>query len=298
MFERLKFKRRPDSASSSSVALPGPKAEATPEESALFSVPSSTFVLPPPHLLSSTGMPVSTSSISSSLVYSNCNGNNDSGHGLGRSSSCGSAHLRQKASLTSLNNYSNNAEGVGHLFATMSPVIPYSQDPALDTTHYYKVPIPTVDDDNTIKVPVADTTGRLRSQTTTSYDQHNNITSTVMTPSVSAPALATDAEKRSSQGPKINPATKPSAGSFVGAIVTSATPSSTIEFESSNNSSSSTINANITNNTGVPASSASSATPSRSSSTSNRGGAGMSTSGSFTPVSATPPMTPRMAPNE
>jgi hypothetical protein len=44
----------------------------------------------------------------------------------------------------------------------------------------------------------------------------------------------------------------------------------------------------------IPVSTTSSASPSRSSSTSNRGGAGVSTGGSFTPQSATPPMTPRM----
>ncbi|KAK3818855.1 MAG: hypothetical protein J3Q66DRAFT_338703 [Benniella sp.] len=300
----LKFKRKSDPP----VVPPGPKTEATTEEVTAFSLHP--FIhAPPQHSFSFTGAPVSVStpSIPSTLYNNTSSSNIDSvhGHNLVRSGSSGSAHLRQKASLTSLNNIYhssagfdnsvlNNAGGVVYPFATM-PLVTPAQDSAADVIQSYKVPVQT---DDIIGI---------HSQTSTYFSHQSSSTNATMTPSTPSP-VAIDADRRSSQGPKINPATKPSAGSFVGAVVTSATPiSSDIEFVSisSNSSTSSTStgtsSATVTvNNAGgaVPTSSASSATPSRSSSTSNRGGAGRSTTGSFTPVSATPPMTPRMGHSE
>ncbi|KAF9364327.1 hypothetical protein BGX34_001865 [Mortierella sp. NVP85] len=297
----LKFKRKSDPP----VVPPGPKAEATSEEDAAFLHP---FIpAPPQHSSSFTGAPVSvsTSSIPSTLYNTSSNIDSVHGHKLVRSGSSGSAHLRQKASLTSLNNnyhssagfdnsVLNNTGGVVYPFATM-PLVTPAQDSAADVIQGYKVPVQT---DDIIGI---------HSQTSTYFSHQSSSTNAAMTPSTPSP-VAIDADRRSSQGPKINPATKPSAGSFVGAVVTSATPiSSDIEFVSisSNSSTSSagtsTSSATVTvNNAGgvVPTSSASSATLSRSSSTSNRGGAGRSTTGSFTPVSATPPLTPRMGHSE
>ncbi|KAI8353026.1 hypothetical protein B0O80DRAFT_452933 [Mortierella sp. GBAus27b] len=304
MFERLKFtKKKTDAAlPSSQGVLPGPKAEATPEESAAFSFPTIH-----PSLLA--GMQAPVSSTPSPTAYYTTNSNIDSGYGLGRSISSGSAHLRQKASLTSLNNNYrnsagpdipslNNTDGVGHSLAHLSLMTP-AQDSAASVIQNYKVPLGVED----AQFYVPDTP----SQASTAYSHYTSTMNATLTPTTPTPVSVTDTDKRSSQGPKINPATKPSAGSFVGAIVTSATPiSSSIELvsnsisASSNSSSSSdiTVTPNNANNSGVPASSTSSATPSRSSSTSNRGGARMSPTGSFTPVSATPPLTPRMAHNE
>ncbi|KAF9432383.1 hypothetical protein BGZ76_010884 [Entomortierella beljakovae] len=155
----------------------------------------------------------------------------------------------------------------------------------------YKEPLEGGDD---IKVPVSDAVAeRVRSNTYNTYGVGHNInnastttsgSNTFISPSTSTLAVTGDNEKRNSHGPRINAATKPSAGSFATATVTTS-PSPGSELAPNTNN---TFGSNV-----VPASATSSATPSRSSSTSNRGGAGVST-GSFTPLSVTPPLTPRL----
>ncbi|KAF9286250.1 hypothetical protein BGZ68_003089 [Mortierella alpina] len=194
---------------------------------------------------------------------------------LGRSSSNGSSHLQQKTSLTSLNNLYNSHH---HSRSNLNLMNNTNGD------DNYKVPLE--DNSCSIKVPIPDTEDRPRSQTINNFSQYQQDNGHHSTTSH-------DSERRSSQGPKTNPATKPAVGTFAGATVTSAPPS---DMPSVGPASSGVTPSPASASTPVSAyaSAASSATPSRSSSTSNRGGAGIST-GSFTPLSATPPLTPRLA---
>ncbi|CAO3563926.1 unnamed protein product [Mortierella alpina] len=187
---------------------------------------------------------------------------------LGRSSSNSSTHLlQQKTSLTSLNNlYDSHHHSRSNLNLMNT----------MDGDVNYKVPLE--DNSCSIKVPIPDTEDRPRSQTINNFSQYQQDNSH-------------DSERRSSQGPRTNLATKPAVGTFAGATVTS-TPPSDIVGPSSTGVTPSPGSASTP--ASAYASAASSATPSRSSSTSNRGGAGIST-GSFTPLSATPPLTPRLA---
>ncbi|KAF9107292.1 hypothetical protein BGX27_008799 [Mortierella sp. AM989] len=214
----------------------------------------------------------------------------------------GSAQLHFKASLTSLNSpANNNINSYNNNFNNNNNNNYYYNNTFQNNTNgLYSLPInhqeqsykvPLEGGDN-VKVPVSDVVAeRIRSNTITGYSfshGHNNnnnnssnASNTFTSPSASTPTTSIESERRHSLGPKINPATKPAVGTF--AVATVATPPL----------SGSDIMTNINSIAGasaVPASAVSSATPSRSSSTSNRL-AGVS-SGSFTPLSATPPMTP------
>ncbi|KAF9978249.1 hypothetical protein BGZ75_010087 [Mortierella antarctica] len=193
---------------------------------------------------------------------------------LGRSSSNGSTHLlQQKTSLTSLNNlYDSHHHSRSNLNLMNNT----------KGNDNYKVPLE--DNSCSIKVPIPDTEDRPRSQTINNFSQYQQD---------SSQHTSHDSERRSSQGPRTNLATKPAVGTYAGATVTSTPPPDT----PSVGPASSGVTPSPASASAPPsayASAASSATPSRSSSTSNRGGAGIST-GSFTPLSATPPLTPRLA---
>ncbi|KAF8978253.1 hypothetical protein BGZ46_006660 [Entomortierella lignicola] len=212
------------------------------------------------------------------LVLSPTHSNTAPTDTLHRNGSNGSSQIHSKASFTSLNNYNYN----NNLLNNTNHI----QSLAIDgPDQSYKVPLEGGDN---VKVPVSDPVAERARSNTFGYG-HNNITNsnngsnnTYMLPSTSNPITAiSESERRNSQVPKINPATKPSAGAFTTATVTSI-PISGLEPVTNTNSTAA-----------VPASAASSATPSRSSSTSNRGYTGVST-GSFTPLSVTPPMTPHL----
>ncbi|KAF9946972.1 hypothetical protein BGZ72_010987 [Mortierella alpina] len=193
---------------------------------------------------------------------------------LGRSSSHGSTHrLQQKTSLSSLNNLYNSHHHSRSNFDLINNT---------NGDDNYKVPLE--DNSCSIKVPIPETEDRPRSQTINNFSQyqqdHHSPTSH-------------ESERRSSQGPRTNPATKPAVGTFAGATVTS-TPPSDVPGVGSSSGGITPSPASASTPASAYASATSSATPSRSSSTSNRGGAGIST-GSFTPLSATPPLTPRLA---
>ncbi|KAF9358295.1 hypothetical protein BGX26_002094 [Mortierella sp. AD094] len=273
----IKFKKKADSTSPSS-AESGPKAE-----SASIPTPFS-----PPPSVSTTPMVLSPPSSSTSPTDA-----------LRRSGSNGSSQPQFKTNLTSLNNPNNNNNYYYNNNTMMNNNNGFHSLSINDHEQSYKVPLDGGDD---VKVPVSDTVAeRIRSNTFGSYAYgHNSIANTninnfnnninnsnvYMSPSASTPATTiSESERRNSQGPKINPATKPAAGTFAAATVTS-TPISGPDFMTNANNNTATVG-------GVPTSAASSATPSRSSSTSNRGGAGVST-GSFTPLSVTPPMTPHL----
>ncbi|KAF9559823.1 hypothetical protein EC968_006459 [Mortierella alpina] len=190
---------------------------------------------------------------------------------LGRSSSNGSTHLQQKTSLTSLNNLYNSHHSRSNLNL-------------MNNTNGDNYKVPLEDNSCSIKVPIPDTEDRPRSQTINNFSQYQQDNSH---------HTSHDPERRSSQGPRTNPATKPAVGSFAGATVTS-TPLPDVPSVGPSSTGVTPSPASASTPASAYASAASSATPSRSSSTSNRGGAGIST-GSFTPLSATPPLTPRLA---
>ncbi|ORZ21878.1 hypothetical protein BCR41DRAFT_22837 [Lobosporangium transversale] len=302
MFERLKFKKKTD------PVQPGPKAEASPT---LESVSS----LPPP-----------SSTSSDALGRSDSNGSNGSDGSSARHTS-----LHLKASLTSLNNNSTNSR-----YSTPNTHYSLYDSPMLsnvnsNTTTEINYKVPLEDTPEKIKVPISISNegivDRVRSNTFGAYGSHNSFINSVnnansnitlphnvgnnglgvgnnsinntnnnatMASSTSAPSM-TGSEgigddntcsswRSSSQGPKINAATKPVVGAFSVATGSSIIPP------------------DLSERSIVPiASSNSSATPSRSSSTSNRGdgvgATGVSSAESFTPVSATPPMTPRLVHN-
>ncbi|KAF9925486.1 hypothetical protein FBU30_004738 [Linnemannia zychae] len=163
----------------------------------------------------------------------------------------------------------------------------------------YKVPLENVD--MNVKVPVIDPSTRPNGSHTCSNNSSNSNVSNGSsngTSSASRDSLdwRTTPANSTQQAPRTIAATKPTGG-----VLATATVNSSGEYAGSNTANHTHYNnANNTPIAGqagtVPASATSSACPSRSSSTSNRGGAGMSTGGSFTPQSATPPMTPRTAP--
>ncbi|KAF9173748.1 hypothetical protein BGX21_007837 [Mortierella sp. AD011] len=261
----IKFKRKEKADSTSTPVESGPKAEST----SLSSTPSANTT---PMILSPSS---STTSPTDAIHLSGSNG---------------SSQLQFKTSLTSLNNSNNNNNHYNNN-TMINNNNGFHSLSINDRERNYKIPLDGGDD---VKVPVSDAVAeRIRSNTFGSYTYGHsgianaNINNTIsnsinnsnvyMSPSAAIPAtIISENERRNSQGPKINPATKPAAGTFAAATVTG-----TPDFM---------INANNTATVGgVPTSAASSATPSRSSSTSNRGAAG-----SFTPLSVTPPMTPHL----
>ncbi|KAI1317594.1 hypothetical protein EDD11_008164 [Mortierella claussenii] len=298
MFERLKFKKKTDS-----VATLKPPSSSS----------SATVASPEP-----------TPTATDALVRSDSNSSGSSS-GSVQSHSMPTHQLYHKASLTSLNNamLNNDTNSAGDATTTTATdTTAYAHDHnsrTNSTSNSYKVPLEDAEDK--IKVPILfDTVERVRSHTFNSYGSYatnpttiasygsnsslgrtmhvsspgingsinNDSSNSNMVPSTSVPALVgnegcdSNSRRSSSQGPKTNAATKPAVGTFAAATVT-ATPISALSNLGATNT-----NSNTHNNHTSPGSADSSATPSRSSSTSNKG------VGFFTPVSATPPMTPQL----
>jgi hypothetical protein len=225
-----------------------------------------------------------------------------------RSPSDSSNHnLHLKTSYTSMHNHYNPYN------TTASASTNYMMGGAHDTNNNNNYKVPLESNDANVKVPVSDsrptsshTYSNISSNSTASnYTTTSNGSNGGLNRNISAGRDSSDWRTNNSnnhsqhtQAPRTIAATKPTVGAFAAATVNSTGdyPATT---SSSNNNYAHYINNNNANNGqgGVATvSTTSSASPSRSSSTSNRAGAGVSTGGSFTPQSATPPMTPRMVP--
>ncbi|KAG0297276.1 hypothetical protein BGZ98_000650, partial [Dissophora globulifera] len=306
MFDRLKFKKKAGPAASSSAAassagtavtvLPGPKAEA---EDAAFA-PSAAHASAASPLLASTPP---ASSLNADLARSGSNGSENQYYNQHPHlhNSQQPRQLHQKISLSNLNggysdnNHNNNNYLHHHAMlnnATDVQGLPLSLEDGISNSNRVNTSS-GVSNSNAIKVPVSnsplldkDRDIRARSHTYNNNNS-NNFGNTVsgIASSMSVPSLT-----NSTQGPRINPATKPAVGTFAAATVT-ALPESAADLYSGSG--------HANGNSGTATTSGeSSATPSRSSSTSNhdlKGGIGRFSTAGSTPLSATPPLTPRMS---
>ncbi|KAF9903747.1 hypothetical protein EC991_003395 [Linnemannia zychae] len=228
-----------------------------------------------------------------------------------RSPSDSSNHnLHLKTSYTSINNHYNPYSANNAANASTNHMMAHESN---NNNNNYKVPLDSSNDAN-VKVPVSDSSNRTASSHTYSSSSNNSNGSNYTNTSNGSNGLNRNASAgrdsdwrtgnnsnnnnnhaQHTQAPRTIAATKPTSGAFAAATV-----HSTGDFAASTTNYAHSSNTAGNNGMGqhggaVPVSTTSSASPSRSSSTSNRGGAGVSTGGSFTPQSATPPMTPRMA---
>ncbi|KAG9071421.1 hypothetical protein KI688_005633 [Linnemannia hyalina] len=224
-----------------------------------------------------------------------------------RSPSDSSNHnLHLKTSYTSMHNHYNPYNPTTATTASTNHMMGSAHDN--NGNNNYKVPLEA--NDANIKVPVSDsaTTTTPRPASSQTYSNNSNASNYTTTSNgsnglnrnISADRDSLDWRTNNNhtqhtQAPRTIAATKPTLGAFAAATV-----NSTGDYPATNNNYAhySDSNNNVNNGHGdvAPVSATSSASPSRSSSTSNRRGAGMSTGSSFTPQSATPPITPRMAP--
>ncbi|KAG0041784.1 hypothetical protein BGZ83_001318 [Gryganskiella cystojenkinii] len=286
----LKFKRKNDSATSTSTTTPPSSSSSASTTTAPATDGTTNSNLAGPKTETSGDVnstnhfyfqqPVSTTSSSSANL-------------IGRSNSDGNRHGHSNESNMHNNGDINANPFLPQRSSATAPSSPAQhQSPIPDLSDIYKVPFESLMQSITtnIKVPVPDTASSNNSSAyTTAPSSLGSVIATTMNGYPNHPVQESD--RRSSQGPKTNLATKPAAGTF--ASTTTDMVNSSVSDCTSNNGSNGAHNATATTGS-VPPSATSSATPSRSSSTSNRGGVAVST-GSFTPLSATPPMTPRLA---